>query len=475
MDTVTGRPGIAEIRALFTRRSLWQSWLDVEAALAEVQAGLGIIPGAAALEIRHKANFDAIDESALAADMARTRAPILSLARALGKACTGDAGGYVHWGATTQNVLQTGRTLLMRRAHDAFMVRLGDLLDKLATLADCSADMLTAGRTNHRHALPITFGLKIAGWIEELLRHRDRLTGAEPRVFLSLWGGAIGAMHAFGEHGPEINRRLSQRLGLQPMTVPTRAGTDHVAEYVLLLALFSASCSKIAREFYILMSDEISEVYEDLGDEVVGSSTMPHKVNSKVAVQVIAVAARLRSQVPLALEAMQPTHEGDVANNQMLYGLMDSICPMAYELIEEINALLDCIRLVPERMRQNLEISGPFIAAENLMMVLAPAIGRSHAHDVLHHAIAEASASGASLTDLLLKDDQVRNTVGEPALRAALDPANYTGRSAIMAREMAASARVAAGELRQRLSPATTEYGNPPITIKRGATPCSTA
>lgn len=450
MASSASRPSVSEIHALFARRSLWQSWLDIEAALAEVQAELGIIPRAAAEEIRRRANFDHIDETALAADMARTRAPILSLARALGDACAGNAGGYVHWGATTQNVLQTGRTLQMHRAHAAFMVLFGDVLDKLADLADRSANMLSAGRTNNRHALPITFGLKVAAWIEELLRHRDRLVGAEPRVFLSLWGGAIGAMHAFGEQGPEINRRLSHKLGLHAMAVPTRAGTDHVAEYVLLLALFSASCSKIAREFYALMADEFGEVYESLGDEVIGSSTMPHKVNSKVAVQVIALAARLRSQVPLALEAMQPTHEGDVANNQMLYGLMDSICPMAYELIAEMDQLLGCIRLVPERMRSNLEISAGFIAAENAMMALAPALGRSHAHDVLHHAITEASASGVALTELLLKDEQVRSAVGEPALRAALDPAGYTGRSTIMAKEMAAAARVAAGELRQR-------------------------
>jgi len=445
------RPELADIRALFARPSLWQSWLDVEAVLAEVQAELGLIPAAAAAEIRGKANFAAIDEEALAADIARTRAPILSLVRALGNACAEDAGGYVHWGATTQNVLQTGRTVLMRRAHDAFMVRFGDVMEKLANLAESGAETLMAGRTNHRHALPITFGFKVAAWIEELLRHRDRLVGAEPRVFLSLWGGAIGAMHAFGDHGPEINRRLSQRLGLFPMAVPSRAGTDHVAEYVLLLALFSATCSKIARELYALMADEFGEVYEQLGDEVVGSSTMPHKVNSKVAVQVIALAARLRSQAPLALEAMQPTHEGDAANNQMLYGLMDSICPMAYELIDEMDELLGCIRLVPERMQRNLDLSASVIAAENAMMTLAPVLGRTRAHDLLHHAMAELAEAGGSLEDLLLCKPEIRAAVDERALREALDPARYTGRSAIMAREMAGVARVAAHDLQQRV------------------------
>jgi 3-carboxy-cis,cis-muconate cycloisomerase len=455
MTPCTGRPGIRDIHELFSRRSLWQSWLEVEATLAEVQAELGIFSVSIAAEIRSKANLNAISEDALAADIERTRAPVLSLARALSATCSGDAGGYVHWGATTQNVAQTGRTLLMRRAHDAFMVRLGDALEKLATLADTHADTLVAGRTNHRHALPITFGFKVAGWIDELLRHCDRLTGSEPRVFMSLWGGAVGAMHAFGEHGPEINRRLSQRLGLYPMRIPSRAATDQVSEYVLVLALFSATCSKIARELYALMADEFGEVYERLGDDVVGSSTMPHKVNSKVAVQVIALAARLRSQVPLAFEAMQPTHEADVANNYMMYGLMDTICPLAYELIDAMDEMLGCIAVVPERMRRNLDLSASFIAAENAMMLLAPVMGRNRAHDLLHHAITEASAQQSGLAEILIRDAEVRAAVSEQALEEALDPGRYTGRSADMAREMAGMARLAAHELQQR-GPAST-------------------
>jgi len=467
------RPGLADVRAMFTHRGVWQSCLDVEAALAEVQAELGLIPAGAAVEIRSKANLVAVDVDALAADIERTRAPILSLARALSNACAGEAGGYVHWGATTQNVRQTARTPLMRRGHDAFMVRLGDVLEKLAGLAESSAETLTVGRTNHRHALPITFGFKAAAWIEELLRHRDRLVGAEPRVFLAQWGGAIGAMHAFGEHGPEINRRLSRRLGLFPMAVPSRAGTDPVAEYVLLLALFSATCSKIARELYALMADEIGEVYEELGDEVVGSSTMPHKVNSKVAVQAIAAAARLRSQVPLALEAMQPTHEGDSANNEMLYGLMDGICPLAYELIVEMDALLGCIRLAPERMRSNLELSAAYIASENAVTALAPALGRTRAHDVVHDAVAELTAGGTGLADVLLGKPEIRAAVSDQALRESLDPARYTGLSAQMAREMAAAGRAAARELQQRPPAATPMQAsdNP----KKGFSPCKPA
>ena len=451
---LAARPSVSDIRDLFAQRSQWQAWLEVEAALAETQAELDIIPAAAAAEIGRKANFDHIDPQALAADIARTRAPIVSLVRALARACDGDAGGYVHWGATTQNVMQTARTLLMRRAHEAFMAKLGEVLLKLAGLADAGAEMLTAGRTNFRHALPITFGFKVAAWIEEFMRHQQRFEGAQSRVFVSLWGGALGAMHAFGDEGVELNRRLSARLGLTPLAVPSRAGTDYIVEYVLLLALFSASCSKIARDLYILMADEIGEVYEIQDDDVVGSSTMPNKVNPKAAVQAIALAARLRAMTPLALEAMQPTHEGDAANNQMLYSLIDQTCPLAYELVCSMDELLGCLGLVPENMRRNLASSGQAMAAENAMMMLAAAIGRTRAYEAIKHAIAEATKRRVSLADVLVENDAVRAALDEAAIRKALDPAAYTGRSAEMAREMALAARSAAARLTRRGQPA---------------------
>ena len=264
-------PAPAEIAALFSRRSLWQSWLDVEAALAETQAELGIIPADAATQIRTRATLDVIGEDALAADIRRTRAPIVSLVRLLATACAGEAGGFVHWGATTQNVMQTGRVLLMRRAHDALMQRVARILDLLAELAEAHAETVTVARTNIRHALPITFGFKAAAWIEEYLRHAERFTESAPRVFRAQWGGAVGAMHAVGERGPELNRRLAARLGLGCFTVPSRAALDTFAEYILLLSLFAATCGKIARDFYLMMADEFGEASEELGEGVIGS------------------------------------------------------------------------------------------------------------------------------------------------------------------------------------------------------------
>ena len=440
-------PAVAEIQALFSRRSLWQAWLDVEAALAETQAELGMIPAEAAAEIRAKASLEHLDEQALAADIARSKAPIASLAERLASACVDGAAGYVHWGATTQNVMQTALALLMRRAHEAFMARLGDLLLKLAALAEQGAETVMAGRTNSRHALPITFGFKVAGWIEEFLRHRERFAGAELRVFSSQWGGAVGAMHAFGARGRELNRRLSERLGLTPQAVPSRSANDYIVEYILLQALFSASCSKVARELYLLMGDEISEVYERQDAGVVGSSTMPNKVNPKVSVQAIALAARLRSLTPLALEAMQPTHEGDAANNQMLYALVEQASPLAYELACAMDDLIGCTGFAPDNMRRNLGASGEAIAAENAMMALAPAMGRGRAYETVKKAIAQSALHGVALHECLLENEEVRGAIEESVLREALDPAAHTGQSARMAREMARAARAAVGSL----------------------------
>jgi 3-carboxy-cis,cis-muconate cycloisomerase len=205
------RPSVTAIAALFSHRSIWEAWLEVEASLAETQAELGMIPLSAAEEISRKASFDFIDETALAQDIERTRAPIVSLVRALSAACAGDAGGYVHWGATTQNVMQTGLALLMVRAHAAFMARFDDILASFADLAETHAATVTVARTNLRHALPITFGFKVAGWIEEWLRHRERFESAAPRIFRAQWGGAVGAMHAVGAIGPKLNQRLARK------------------------------------------------------------------------------------------------------------------------------------------------------------------------------------------------------------------------------------------------------------------------
>jgi 3-carboxy-cis,cis-muconate cycloisomerase len=438
---------ISDIEELFSKKNRWQHWLDIEAALAQVQAELGIIPEDAAKEIAAKANLDHIDADALAKDIKRTKAPIVSLTRLLAQACDSDNGGYVHWGATTQNVIQTGRILQVRKAHNLTRKQFGLVLASLADLAEQGSEMIMAGRTQRRQALPITFGFKAAGWIDELLRHLNRFDEFEPRFFCLQFGGAVGAMQSFGDHGPEINQRLAQRLALYPLKVPVRSSNDYLAEYVSTMTLYATTCSKIAQEIYTLMSDEIGEVAEEQGADVVGSSTMPQKVNSKIASSIISLAARVRSQLWLALEGMQPSHEGDAASNKMMGEAVDKVCVAVYELTVGLKMVFSRLRLFPERMMENLQRSRGLIVAENVMMTLAPLIGRQKAHDLIHEAAHKAVLENQNIFDVLMAEAIVRENVSQEALRYSLDPINYIGHCTKITKDCILKARAVAKKL----------------------------
>lgn len=436
-------------RALFTLSSKIQAWLDVEVALAQSQAELGMIPSSAAREIARKGQLRFIDEAALRADMGTTKAPIVSLVRFLSRACEADAGDYVHWGATTQNVMQTAQILLMRQSHGHLLDAMAGCLDALACQADTGASVVMAGRTQRRHALPITFGFKTAAWIDELLRHKERLQEAEPRVFTLIFGGAVGAMHSFDGQGEALNQQLARKLSLSNFDVPSRSVNDHMVEYVLLTGFLASTCAKIAQELYTLMSEEVGEVYEDLGDEVIGSSTMPQKVNPKLTVNVIGLATQLRTQVQLALDGSQVSHEGDAVSSKVLYAAIDTACPLAVELMENLEELIRCLRVVPQRMRSNLDLTSGLINSEHVMMTLARAgLGRQKAHDIVHEAALTASRTQRAISDILTQHPEVKPLVNRDTIEQALNPENHLGESVQLARRLADRARAGADTLR---------------------------
>src|SRR5499425_3850846 len=286
------------IRALFTESARFQSWLDVEAALAQAQAELGIIPEAAAREITRKAHLSYLDLAAVRAGLARTGHPIVPLVWELDRACEGDAGGYVPWGATTQNITQTGLLLQARRAHDIFLRQLATILTTLADLAERTKDVLLPGRTHGQHAVPATFGFKVAVWIDELGRHVERLRGSEGRVFVAMLGGGAGTLASLGDLGLRTQERMAAYLGMRPMPLPARTIGDHQAEYVTILGMLAATASKIGREIYTLMKQEFGEVEEPVPPGTVGSSTMPQKRNPKLCQDIIALGRGSRLGAP---------------------------------------------------------------------------------------------------------------------------------------------------------------------------------
>ncbi|MCZ6890651.1 MAG: adenylosuccinate lyase family protein [Gammaproteobacteria bacterium] len=436
------------IRTLFSRESRWQVWLDVEAALARAQADLGVIPASAADEIVIKAKLELLDQDAIRDGLDRTGHALVPVIWELDRVCEGDAGGFVHWGATTQNITQTGQLLLLRRAHNVFLSLLGDLLVILADLAETTKDMLLPGRTHGQHAVPATFGLKVSVWIDEFCRHAERLRQCEDRVFVTMLGGAAGTLASLGEEGFATQAKMAEALNMVAMRNPARTLYDHQAEYVALLGLLGATSGKVGREIYTLMKQEFGEVEEPVPPGTVGSSTMPQKRNPKLAQDIIAGAAELRSLVPLALEAVQAEHEADRTSSLMMGRAITESCIITGDVLARMNSMLGGLKVFPTRMRENLDLSGGLIMAEALMLDLGKKIGRQNAHDVIYEAAQASVTEQRAFRDLLLEDKRVTDQLTREEMEVLMDPARYVGLSSRFAELGATRAREVAAALR---------------------------
>jgi adenylosuccinate lyase len=431
------------IRALYRLENRWQAWLDVEAALARAQAELGIIPQAAAEAISHAARLELLDRARIDEGFARTGHTIVPLVWELGRVVGEPHGGWVHWGATTQNITQTGDLLVLRQAHAIFLRLIGEALSAMADLAERGADMVLPGRTHGQHALPATFGYKVAVWIDELLRHVERLRQMAPRLFVSMLGGGAGTFASLGEQGPKVQAGIGRQLDLVSMPVPSRALGDHLAENICILGLLAATCGKIGREIYTLMKTEFGEVEEPVPPGTVGSSTMPQKRNPKLCQDIIAASAEVRAMVPLALEAMQTEHEADRTTSLMMDTAESRACIATGDALSRLGEVLRGLRLDPARMRHNLDLGGGLIMAEAVMLKLGAAIGRQHAHDVVYDAAQAAFVEGRSFASLLAANPLVTAHLDAGSIAALLDPTAYTGLCADMAHTAASRARAA--------------------------------
>jgi 3-carboxy-cis,cis-muconate cycloisomerase len=435
------------IRALYRQENRWQAWLDVEAALARAQAELGVIPGEAAAAIAAAAQYELLDRARIDEGFARTGHTIVPLVWELSRVVGETHGGWVHWGATTQNITQTGDLLVLRQAHGVFLGLIADALLAAADLAEKGADMPIAGRTHGQHAVPATFGYKAAVWIDELLRHVERLQQAAPRIFVAMLGGGAGTYASLGADGPRVQQGIARQLGFGSMTVPARTIGDHLAENICLLGLLAATCGKIGREIYTLMKTEFGEVEEPVPPGTVGSSTMPQKRNPKLCQDIIAAAAEIRSTVPLALEAMMTEHEADRTTSVIMDAAEARAGIATGDMLSRLVEVLRGLRLDPKRMRANLDLGGGLIMAEAVMLDLGRTIGRQHAHDVVYDAAMEAATEGKSFADLLAADQRVTEHLDTQAIAALLDPTLYTGLCAEMARDGAERARKAAAAI----------------------------
>jgi adenylosuccinate lyase len=442
-DTLPTARRVADpgVRALYRLENRWQAWLDVEVALAKAQAELAIIPKDAADAIAHAARLELMDRTRIDDGLARTGHTLVPLVWELARVVGEPHGGWVHWGATTQNITQTGDLLVLRKAHQIFFRLIGEALAAMADLAERGAAMPIAGRTHGQHAVPATFGYKVAVWIDELLRHVERLRQAAPRLFVAMLGGGAGTFASLGKNGPLVQAGIARHLGLSSMQVPSRALGDHLAESMCILGLLAATCGKIGREIYTLMKTEIAEVEEPVPPGTVGSSTMPQKRNPKLCQDVIALTAEVRAQVPLALEAMQTEHEADRTTSLMMDAAEARACIAMADALSRLGEIVRGLRLDPERMQRNLNLGGGLIMAEAVMLELGAVLGRQHAHDVVYDAAQSAIVEHRAFAAALAADRRVTAHLQPEALAKLLDPVAYTGLCADMAKEAAIRAR----------------------------------
>ncbi|GAA1721252.1 adenylosuccinate lyase [Isoptericola hypogeus] len=437
-------PGVAR---LFTRENRWQARLDVEAALALAEADAGLIPKESARAIALTARIEKLDIKRVLAATAEASHPLVPLIEEFARAVGSKHGGWVHWGATTQNITQTADVLVLRDAHRAILGQLGRVLRSAAALAESSATMPMAGRTHSQHAVPVTFGFKVAVWIDQLAAHTERLERLDDRLFCVLMGGAAGTFASFGGAGRAIEAGVARRLGLHPMRVPSRAVNDGIVELVLVLAQLAGTIGKIGKDVYALMQPEFAEAAEPVPEGTVGSSTMPHKRNPQLALDMLTMSAELRALAAPALESMLHDQEANGAMTALLEDVAASAAVLAGDMLARLEVVVGGLELDPERMRANMRLSEGMIGSESLMLALGEKIGRQRAHDVVYDVAQAAATGGRPFVELLREDPLVGATFSGDELRVLLDPAGYLGLSAETARDLAGCARSVADRL----------------------------
>lgn len=412
-------PNLARI---FSEEAVIENWLEVERALATVQGELGVIPSAAADAISREVTLAKIDRAALWEETATVGYPILPLIAQVSRSCSEDVGRYFHWGATTQDIMDSALAIQLGEALayiETLVIRLGN---ELARLAEEHRTTLMVGRTHAQHAVPITLGSKFAVWLSEFGRHLARLRGARSRASTVQLFGAAGTAAALGPASRETRVRLAERLGLSITDVPWQSARDTPAEVAFVAAALSATCGKIAREFIELSRPEIGELQEPEASGRGASSTMPQKRNPITSEAIVAMSVQAIHQVPSLLFAMQGGHERAAGEWQIEWDALPTAISLAGASLVRASEVIGGIQVFPERMRSNAQLEGDLLMAEKIMMALAPTIGRSSAHEAVYKACLDARANGMSLTESLEKSG-----FSLPATGDMLDPETYLG------------------------------------------------
>lgn len=422
----TVSPRMAEI---YNNKAYLQSWLDAEVALARAQARIGMIPTEAADAIAEKADIGLFDLSAVQRHGRETTHTLIGILREFRRLVGEPYQTYIHYGATTQDIIDTGTMLVAARAHKLIDTQISELLLALRPLIADHRETIMVARSHGNHALPMTFSLKAAIWADEICRALVRWRETQSRALVGSMVGAVGTFAAWDGRGIELQRLTCELLGLGDPVVPWAAQRDRLAEIGAEMGLLAGSCARIAQEIYILSMTEIGELAEPYQKGMLGSSTMPHKLNPFATEWVVALSKKLRGNAGVLMDCMTPMGERDGCTWRAEWlTLPESYCN-ASAMLTHLHKVVAGLQVHADRMRSNLDMLRGLLLSERAMFVLSKAMPLDQAHHVIHEASLEVVRSGRSLIDVLMDTPDVHAVCTRDEFEQALKPENYIGES----------------------------------------------
>ena len=419
----------AEFETVFDEKTMFQRWLDFEAALAKAQAAHGVIPKEAALEIIAKAKLKHIDLDSVREGYGKSRNSVVPLLAGLRRACNTPHGEYVHYGATTQDVIDTGEILALRDTLSLLYRDLRTLEEICLQLGIKHRSTPMAARSHGQQALPTTFGLKVAVWATEIRRHINRIRHLNSIINSGQLSGAIGTYAALGPQGIEISQETMANLGLQHSPLSWHTSRDNIAELASDFAIIGMTLAKIANEIFQLQKTEIGELLEPSIAGALASSTMPHKQNPVICQRVVALSKHIRGLAGTITESMAHEHERDPRSLWAEWLAIPQLCIYSGNILHSMVNVLSGLTVREDRMLENLYRQKHLITTEWLLFQLSKTLGKSKSLDKLHKLSEQAESKGINLKEAVLKDDQIGSLFTRDDLAPLDHPEQYTGQA----------------------------------------------
>jgi 3-carboxy-cis,cis-muconate cycloisomerase len=427
------------MRKVWSDENRTQKYLDIEAALARVQARLGIIPREAADEIGRHCTIDQIDMRKLKQQTERIGYPVLGVVSQLNAQCRDKLGEYCHWGATTQDITDTATVLQMREALELIEADLRAISRALADLARRHRNTPMVARSNLQQAVPITFGFKMAELLSAIERHRERLEQLRPRVLMGEFGGAAGTLASIEKGAMETQQGLMAELGLAQPVIAWHTIRDTIAEVGCFLGLVGGTLGKLAMDVKLMMQTEVGEVYEPFAPGRGSSSTMPQKRNPISSCYIHASISVVRQHVAALRDAMVADHERSTGPWQIEWiALPEAFCLLSGAL-KQSRFVLEGLEVDAQRMRQVLDMTNGLVVSEAVMMGLGPHLGREYAHDLVYDLCRQAIQQKRPLLDLLAENKEISRHLSRAELASLCEPATYLGQAGVMVDRVLAS------------------------------------